>query len=132
MPDDAIGGEHPGIAFLGYQRYDAQSLVLLKAIITKGAPEALKDYQDKHKEKIAENDMNAIGYKLLSIKRLDDAIAVFEQNTTDYPASFNTWDSLAEAYVDKGDKELAIKYYKKSIELNPNNTNAVTQLKKLE
>ena len=132
MLDDAIGGEHPGITFLGYQRYDAQSLVLLKAIITKGAPEALKDYQDKHKEKIAENDMNAIGYKLLSIKRLDDAITVFGQNTKDYPASFNTWDSLAEAYMDKGDKELAIKNYKKSLELNPSNTNAVTQLKKLE
>lgn len=75
--------------------------------------------------------MNAAGYQLISAKKLDDAIAVFEQNTTDYPASSNTWDSLAEAYMDKSNKELAIKYYKKSTELNPNNANAVTQLKKL-
>jgi len=132
MLDDAMGGEHPGIAFLGYQRYDAPSTILLKAILAKGATPALKDYLGKRKEKIEENNMNAVGYQLISVKKLDDAIAVFEQNTTDYPASFNTWDSLAEAYMGKGNKELAIKYYKKSLELNPNNTNAVSQLKKME
>ncbi|HTK20031.1 MAG TPA: serine hydrolase [Mucilaginibacter sp.] len=132
MLDDAIGGEHPGIAFLGYARYDSPSNLLLKAILANGATPALKDYLGKRKQKIEENDMNAVGYQLVSIKKLDDALAVFEQNTKDYPASFNTWDSLAEAYMGKGNKELAIKYYKKSLELNPNNTNAVTQLKKLE
>jgi len=30
-----------------------------------------------------------------------------------------------------GDKELATKYYKKSLELNPDNTNAVQKLKEL-
>lgn len=130
--DDAIGGEHPGITFLGYPRYDSPSNLLLKAIMANGAAPALKDYLDKRQEKINEANMNTIGYQLVSAKKLDDALAVFEQNTTDYPASFNTWDSLAEAYMDKGNKELAIKYYKKSLELNPNNTNAITQLKKLE
>ena len=76
--------------------------------------------------------MQMLDVRLVSVKKLDDALAIFEQNTKDYPASFNTWDSLAEAYMGKGNKELAIKYYKKSLELNPNNTNAVTQLKKLE
>jgi CubicO group peptidase (beta-lactamase class C family) len=132
MLDDAIGGEHPGVAFLNYQRYDAPSNILLKAILANGAMPALKDYRNERKEKIEENNMNAVGYQLLSVKKTDDAIAVFEQNTTDYPASFNTWDSLAEAYMDKGNKELAIKYYKKSLQLNPNNASAVTQLKKLE
>jgi CubicO group peptidase (beta-lactamase class C family) len=132
MLDDAIGGEHPGIAFLGYARYDSPSNLLLKAVLANGATPALKDYLGKRKQKIEENDMNAVGYQLVSVKKLDDALAIFEQNTKDYPASFNTWDSLAEAYMNKGNKELAIKYYKKSLELNPNNTNAVTQLKKLE
>jgi len=132
MLDDAIGGEHPGIAFLGYARYDSPSNLLLKAVLANGATSALKDYLGKRKQKIEENDMNAVGYQLVSVKKLDDALAIFEQNTKDYPASFNTWDSLAEAYMGKGNKELAIKYYKKSLELNPNNTNAVTQLKKLE
>jgi len=132
MLDDAIGGEHPGVTFLGYPRYDAPSALLLKAIMANGAAMALNDYLNKRKEKINEANMNTIGYQLLSAKKLGDALAVFEQNTADYPVSFNTWDSLAEAYMDKGNKELAVKYYKKSLELNPNNTNAVAQLKKLE
>jgi cytochrome c-type biogenesis protein CcmH/NrfG len=49
----------------------------------------------------------------------------------DFPAAFNTWDSLAEALMVSGDKESAIKYYKKSLELNPENTNATQKLKEL-
>jgi Tetratricopeptide repeat len=32
----------------------------------------------------------------------------------------------------KGNKELAIRYYEKSLELDPDNSNAVEQLKKLK
>jgi cytochrome c-type biogenesis protein CcmH/NrfG len=53
------------------------------------------------------------------------------QNTEDHPASWNVWDSLAEAFMDKGDKEQAIKYYEKSLQLNPDNTNGASQLRKL-
>ena len=76
--------------------------------------------------------INRIGYYLLRLKKVDDAIDVFNQNTIDFPQSGNTWDSLAEAYMTKGNKELAIKYYEKSLELDPGNTNAVEQLKKLK
>ncbi len=63
--------------------------------------------------------MNRIGYQLLSLKRVKDAIAVFIQNTIDFPDAFNTWDSLAEGDMISGDKASAIKYYKKSLQLNP-------------
>jgi tetratricopeptide (TPR) repeat protein len=76
--------------------------------------------------------MNELGYLLLRLKKLDDGIAVFTQNTEDHPNSWNVWDSLAEAYMDKGDKELAIKYYEKSLQLNPDNTNGANQVKKLK
>jgi cytochrome c-type biogenesis protein CcmH/NrfG len=46
--------------------------------------------------------------------------------------SYNTWDSLAEGYMIKGDKESAIKYYEKSLRLNPDNKNAVGKLKELK
>ena len=75
--------------------------------------------------------MNRLGYQLLRLKRIKDAIAVFTQNTVDFPQAFNTWDSLAEGYMIDGDKESAIKYYKKSLELNPDNTNAVQKLREL-
>ena len=49
-----------------------------------------------------------------------------------FPNSSNPHDSLAEAYMENGDKSLAIQNYKKAVELNPKNTNAVEKLKKLE
>ena len=80
---------------------------------------------------LTENQMNRLGYQLLRLKRVKDAIAVFKQNTVDFPQAFNTWDSLAEGYMIEGDNESAIKYYKKSLELNPDNTNATQKLKEL-
>ncbi len=48
------------------------------------------------------------------------------------PNSFNVYDSLGEAYMAKGDKENAIKNYKKSLELNPDNENAKDMLQQLQ
>jgi cytochrome c-type biogenesis protein CcmH/NrfG len=75
--------------------------------------------------------MNQLGYRMISMKRVSDAIAVFRQNTEDFPQSWNTWDSLAEAYMDNGDNRLATQDYQKSLELNPANDNAKQMLKKL-
>jgi Tfp pilus assembly protein PilF len=90
-----------------------------------------KNAQSNENQLLTENEMNRLGYELLRVKRVKDAIEVFKQNTVDFPNEFNTWDSLAEGYMVNGDKDLAIKYYKKSLELNPNNTNAVQKLKEL-
>jgi predicted negative regulator of RcsB-dependent stress response len=38
---------------------------------------------------------------------------------------------MGEAYMKKGEKELAIRNYEKSIQLNPNNENGKQMLKKL-
>ncbi len=78
-----------------------------------------------------EATMNSFGYKLMGMKRLDQAIEIFKLNTEAYPQSSNVWDSLGEAYMNKGDKELAIKNYEKALELDPSNGNAATILKRL-
>jgi len=133
--DDAIGGEHPALAHLDYDRYNSPGRRLTKAILSGSAAEPLKDYREQRArtgDSISEGSMNTLGYLLIRLKRLDDAIAVFTQNTEDYPNSWNVWDSLAEAYMDKGDKELAIKYYEKSLQLNPGNSNGASQVKKLK
>jgi tetratricopeptide (TPR) repeat protein len=49
-----------------------------------------------------------------------------------FAQGFNTYDSLGDAYRENGDKQLAIQNYKKSLELNPKNTAAIENLKKLE
>ena len=48
------------------------------------------------------------------------------------PQSANAYDSLGEAYMKAGDNEKAIKNYKKSLELNPENNNAKKMLEKLK
>ena len=65
------------------------------------------------------------------MKKIDDAIGVFLQNTADFPESFNTWDSLAEGYMINGNKELAIQNYERSLQFNPGNDNAVEQFEKI-
>lgn len=78
-----------------------------------------------------EGEMNFLAYGQLNAGQHDIAIGLFRLNADAYPASFNTWDSLAEGYLTKGDKKNARKYYKKSLELNPGNTNATEKLKGL-
>ena len=76
--------------------------------------------------------MNGLGYYFLNARKdVDAAVAVFRLNVEAFPNSANTYDSLGEAYMVKGDKELAIKNYQRSLELNPQNTNAADMLKKL-
>jgi hypothetical protein len=65
----------------------------------------------------AEPDINAYGYQLLGQGKVDSAIVVFRKNVKDYPRSWNTYDSLGEAYAKKGDKRRAAEQYSKAREL---------------
>jgi len=99
--------------------------------------EAIESYRKIKREKpnnvvIQEARFNELGYSLLREKKVAQAIAVFKVNVELYPQSSNVYDSLGEAYMANGEKELARANYKKSLELNPGNKNAVLMLKKLE
>jgi tetratricopeptide (TPR) repeat protein len=84
-----------------------------------------------HKYATVEADVNRLGYDFMNAKKLDQALLVLKLNVEAYPASFNTWDSLAEIYMYRGEKELAIQNYAKSLELNPKNYGARDQIDKL-
>ncbi len=79
-----------------------------------------------------EFEINGIGYHLLGSERFPEAIKVFELNVELFPRSSNVYDSLGEAYMKGGDKSRAVENYKKSLEINPDNSNAEEMLKKLE
>lgn len=66
-----------------------------------------------------EVELNAYGYQLMGQGDIDKAIDILALNTTRFPKSANAWDSLGEAYATKGDKDSAIKNFKKSLSLNP-------------
>lgn len=76
-----------------------------------------------------ENQLNRLGYHYLNAGDVETAIRVFELNVEAYPEAFNPWDSLAEAYMEAGDREKAVEYYRKSLALNPGNANAKRMLR---
>jgi len=78
-----------------------------------------------------ENELNALGYDLIKSRKLDAAVRIFQLNVEAYPQSGNVYDSLAEAYMDEGNKPVAIADYNKSLQINPKNRNAVQMLKRL-
>jgi CubicO group peptidase (beta-lactamase class C family) len=109
---------------------------MLKTVIEKDVQAAIKQYRElKAAQPDAydwrEPELNTLGYQLLGMRRIKDAIEILKLNTEIYPQGFNTYDSLGEAYAHNGDKELAIQNYKKSLELNPDNASATEALKKL-
>lgn len=77
------------------------------------------------------SELNAYGYVLMRGKKMKEAILIFKINALAYPHYANVFDSLGEAYVIAGDKELAIENYKKVLELKPDDENATKELKKL-
>ncbi len=80
---------------------------------------------------IVESSINAIGYEYLENGEIDEAFSVFELNTETFPLSANTWDSLAEAAMSKGNHEAATRYYRRSLELNPDNNNAARMIERI-
>jgi imidazolonepropionase-like amidohydrolase len=110
---------------------------LSQTVSSGGIDAAIKQYRElKSTQPDAYNfdeaELNSLGYELLGNKNFKDAIRVFQLNVEAYPQSGNVYDSLAEAYMDNGDNELAIANYQKSLQLDPANGNAVQMLKKLK
>ena len=73
-----------------------------------------------------ENSMNGLGYYYLQRDNIDAALAIFKLNIKEHPKSSNVYDSYAEGLMKQ-----SIAYYKKSIELNPNNQNGIDMLAKM-
>ncbi|MCM3871366.1 MAG: beta-lactamase family protein [Pyrinomonadaceae bacterium] len=118
-------------------RISDDKLIPFEMLMTGKAAEAIEAYRRIKKESpnanvVAEGRLNNLGYILMRQNKLADAIAIFKVNVELYPDAWNVYDSLGEAYMTNGDKELAIANYKKSLELNPKNSGGAQMLKKLE
>src|SRR2546423_5425585 len=109
--------------------------VLEKEIKDKDVPAAIALYRQMKlrypREYMRERTLNILGYQQSNARHIEDAIALFKLNVEMYPRASNTYDSLAEAYMAHGDRLLAIRNYRKSLALNPQNTGAVEKLKQL-
>jgi len=81
------------------------------------------------KAQLSETDLNAWGYRLMGKGQRTQALEIFKLNMHLYPASGNTYDSLADAYENAGNRNLAIENYRESLRRSPNNQNAAQHLK---
>ena len=103
----------------------------------KGVAEAVQAFEEARKRNdhgldFSERKLNQAGYGYLQAGKVQEAIELFKLNVAAYPDSWNTYDSLAEAYLADGQKELAISFYERSLKLNPGNENAANQLRKIK
>lgn len=111
--------------------------ILHKTYVQKGLDAALVQYDElkkKHADYITIDEylLNQRGYQLLDAHRVTEAIVLFRINAAIFPASWNAYDSLGEAYLEAHETELAIQSYRRSLELNPENNNAYEVLRKLD
>ncbi|GAA5101353.1 hypothetical protein GCM10023210_40970 [Chryseobacterium ginsengisoli] len=79
-----------------------------------------------------EDTLNNIGYILLRNSRINEAVKVFALNTKENPQSANAFDSLGEGYFSVKNYALALENYKKSLELNAENTYASNMINKIQ
>lgn len=108
---------------------------LLPLITERGAVAAVESYRTLRQSPayyVTEGQLNTLGYRLLGLKRVPDAVAVFELNVAEHPRSGNAYDSLGEAYLAGGDRGAALRSYQRALELNPQNANAAEQIRKLQ
>lgn len=103
---------------------------------TKGYQHAIAAYKTMQrldpKFQISEDSMNAWGYALFRAGQSTNAIEIYTLGVTLYPQSANLFDSMAEVHEGLGDKPRAIQNYRRSLELDAGNGNAVRHLKQLE
>ena len=125
------------IKYFKEKAYKSFAPALMQVILKHGVNNAIEKYHEiKLNKKIGfkfnEWELNNLGYMLLGKDMIIEAIEIFKLNVEEYPDASNPYDSLGEAYMIEGQKELAIKNYEKSLELNPNNTSAVKILEELK
>ncbi len=139
--DDYVHGRDPALEYI--LRHD--EILTIEESILRGLKEGgyhgargacaafVADPVHKYVEApMLEGRINNLGYALIGRNESENAIAVLKLNTELFPSSFNTWDSLGEAYADAGRKEEAIAAYKESLRLNPTSRTGLEALSRLQ
>ena len=92
-----------------------------------GANEVAKILEEARKDNpkaqiFSESITNIVGYEHMQRGDTKDAVDIMKLNVTAYPDSPNAYDSLSDAYLADGEKELALMNAKKALELLANDT----------
>ena len=81
-----------------------------------------------------QGELNRLGYQLMQLGNSEKAVEYFKLNVERHPDDPNAYDSLGEGYAAMGEKQKAIKSFKKALSMDPPQNvkdNSIAQLKKL-
>ena len=100
-----------------------------------GVEAAIKQYGElkgnTQAYQVGAGQLSLLGYKLLQHGKNQEALEIFKVNAVEYPQVAEIWDSLGDGYLATGNKEEAIRNFRKSLEMKPTNTSAMESLRSL-
>jgi len=106
---------------------------LIKVIEVSGLETAKKEYELRNNDvKLLEFLMRNEGFNHIDNEQPEVALQIFELNVFAYPNSAKALQGLAEGYFETGKKDLALKYFKQSLSINPDNPFVIRMVKKIE
>ncbi len=104
----------------------------VKQLATQGFDKAAAIYKEMKSAganfTLDSNDINRWGYELLRDGMVAESISIFRFGTQILPADANLFDSLGEALAKGGLREDAVQSYRRSLAIDPANTNAIERL----
>ncbi len=137
-PDDAIrilrlGVENPPVTPLAKRVYAAALVDRAATVSADSAVAQVRAVEQQYGADVFnEEGLNQVAYGLLNRRQTAAAVALFRLNAERHPDSWNVYDSLGEGLLAAGDTSSAVTAYRKSLQLNPQNSGAAETLKKLE
>lgn len=118
--DEALGWINGAISGNFYSQKTVNNLAIKAQILQKqGNTDAFAKTMDEASKIANANQLNFLGYQMLGVKDYDRALAYFNKAAEMDPDNPNVYDSLGEAYKTIGKNKEAIKYFKKSLSMNP-------------
>ena len=110
------------------------SNIIGKEVVNKGIDEAISSYKHLKKTELEKYnfdkwELNSLGYDLIEIDMLPEAIKIFQLNLQHFPDFARGYNNLADSYILAGNKKLAIENYNKTLDIDPDNWYAAKKLK---
>ena len=126
--DEIAGYYFPDMKIKNGFGFSKNLKLLRQNLIKNNYQNAYNNYQKISKTypnyNLTEEEVNTWGYQLLEQNKKNEALQIFKLNTLLFPKSWNVYDSYGETLETLGNRKEAIINYRKSLELNPDNTNA--------
>lgn len=106
---------------------------IIAALDSSGLQQAKEVYNMKNdRESLLEFMMRDEGFSRLDEGRPEEAMRLFEMNVFVHPASSRALQGLAEGYMETGRDEPALEFFRKSLQINPDNLFVKDMIRKLE